>query len=202
MIDVQAVDKKNPFIGYFTHQRTETTSTKLVSVDSIKNIHTIRNCKSSGKFDAFGRSDTVCHSRFETCDEISSKTGKIIISPYDNYNVICGQASIAFELHKQVPDLDAILVPTSGGGLISGISLATKFMNPKCKVIAVEPKGKNLEPCLKAKERLWSNPPQFVDTIAEGIKTQQVLNFDHNMILKIKAKFKFLDGPFDLPNCV
>jgi len=44
-------------------------------------------------------------------------------------------------------------------------------------VIPVEPKGKELEPCLKAKERLWSNPPQFIDTIAEGIMTQQVSSF-------------------------
>ena len=44
-------------------------------------------------------------------------------------------------------------------------------------MIAVEPKGKELEPCLKAKQRLWSNPPQFIDTIAEGIMTQQVSTF-------------------------
>ena len=42
------------------------------------------------------------------------------------------------------------------------------------KVFAVEPKGKELQPCLKSKKRLWSNPPQFINTIAEGIMTQQV----------------------------
>ena len=46
-------------------------------------------------------------------------------------------------------------------------------------VIAVEPKGKELETSLKAKERLWSNPPQFIDTIAEGIMTQQVSTFQN-----------------------
>ena len=67
-----------------------------------------------------------------------------------------------------------ILVPISGGGMISGIALAAKQINPATKIIAVEPRGKELGPCLKAKQRLWSNPPQFIDTIAEGIKTQQV----------------------------
>ena len=70
-----------------------------------------------------------------------------------------------------------ILVPISGGGMISGIALAAKQINPATKIIAVEPKGKELGPCLKAKQRLWSNPPQFIDTIAEGIKTQQVIHF-------------------------
>ena len=61
--------------------------------------------------------------------------------------------------------------------MISGIALAAKQINPATKIIAVEPRGKELGPCLKAKQRLWSNPPQFIDTIAEGIKTQQVILF-------------------------
>ena len=61
--------------------------------------------------------------------------------------------------------------------MISGIALAAKQINPATKIIAVEPRGKELGPCLKAKQRLWSNPPQFIDTIAEGIKTQQVIHF-------------------------
>ena len=46
--------------------------------------------------------------------------------------------------------------------------------NPSIKVILVEPVGKNLSDCLSAKERKWPNPPQFLNTIAEGIKTQQL----------------------------
>ena len=52
--------------------------------------------------------------------------------------------------------------------MCSGIALATKFMRPNCKVIGVEPEGKDLEKCIRAKERLWTDPPQFLDTIAEG----------------------------------
>ena len=68
--------------------------------------------------------------------------------------------------------------------MISGIALAAKQINPATKIIAVEPRGKDLGPCLKAKKRLWSNPPQFIDTIAEGIKTQQVNHFLSAMYLQ------------------
>jgi len=112
--------------------------------------------------------------RKETCDRIAGETGRVIIHPYDNYDVIAGQGTIGLELLTQVPDLDAILVPISGGGMTSGICLAAAGMRPQCKVIAVEPRGKDLWRNLEARQRLWSNPPQFLDTIAEGIKTQQV----------------------------
>jgi len=114
-------------------------------------------------------------SRKETCAKISEEKDYEIIHPFDNYNVIAGQATIAYEMMKEqsLDNLDAILVPISGGGMISGIALAAKQINPATKIIAVEPRGKELGPCLKAKQRLWSNPPQFIDTIAEGIKTQQ-----------------------------
>merc|ERR1719391_1662875 len=58
--------------------------------------------------------------------------------------------------------------------MTSGIALAASQLNPNCEVIAVEPEGKELFKSLKQKERLWDNPPQFLNTIAEGIKTQQV----------------------------
>ena len=60
------------------------------------------------------------------------------------------QGTIALEFLEQVPDLDAILVPISGGGMTSGIAIATKHLRPSTKVFAVEPKGKDLEASLKA----------------------------------------------------
>ncbi len=111
--------------------------------------------------------------RVSTCQKIADKTDYAIVPPYDHYDVIAGQGTIGKEFLEQTPQLDAIIVPISGGGMTSGISIAVKAMKPECKVFAVEPKGKNLEPCLKSGKRLWSDPPQFVDTIAEGIRTQQ-----------------------------
>jgi len=112
--------------------------------------------------------------RKETADKIAAETNGIIIHPYDNYNVIAGQGTIGLELLEEVPDLDLILVPVSGGGMTSGIALAAKHLNPNCQVVAVEPQGKQLKQSLQQKERLWPNPPQFLNTMAEGIKTQQV----------------------------
>ncbi len=67
-------------------------------------------------------------------------------------------------------------MPVSGGGLASGTALATLAMKGKdcTKVIGVEPEGKELGPCLKAGARLWSDPPVFLATAAEGIRTQQL----------------------------
>ena len=90
--------------------------------------------------------------RKETCAKISEEKGFEIIHPYDNYDVIGGQATIAYEMMKEqsFDNLDAILVPISGGGMCSGIALAAKKINPSTKIIAIEPKGKELGPCLKA----------------------------------------------------
>ena len=90
--------------------------------------------------------------RKETCAKISEEKGFEIIHPYDNYDVIGGQATIAYEMMKEqsFDNLDAILVPISGGGMCSGIALAAKKINPATKIIAIEPKGKELGPCLKA----------------------------------------------------
>ena len=74
-------------------------------------------------------------SRKETCDKIAEEKGFKIIHPYDNYNVIAGQATIAYEMLnvQDFKDLDLILVPISGGGMCSGIALAAKYFNSKIK---------------------------------------------------------------------
>lgn len=68
---------------------------------------------------------------------------------------------------EQVGDLDAILVPVSGGGLISGIALYAKRINPNIKIYACVPEGKMLEECLREEKRLWPEPAQFLSTKCE-----------------------------------
>ncbi|XP_021353938.1 probable serine racemase isoform X2 [Mizuhopecten yessoensis] len=113
-------------------------------------------------------------SRQETCDKIAKEQGLEFIPPFDYNDVIAGQGTIAMELLKQAPDLDAILVPVSGGGMSSGIAIAAKAIKPGIKIYLVEAEGKMCEKSLRAGERLWPNPPQFVDTIADAIRTQQL----------------------------
>ncbi|CAF4360927.1 unnamed protein product [Rotaria socialis] len=125
----------------------------------------------------YGAQVVICEptpaSRTSTCLQISQERDYLIIPPYDHPDVIAGQGTIAVELLEQVPDLDAILVPVSGGGLISGIALYAKRINPNIRIYACVPEGKMLEECLTRKERLWPEPPQFLKTKCESCRLQQ-----------------------------
>lgn len=111
--------------------------------------------------------------RVATCKRISESENKVIIPPYDDYDVICGQGTIALEFLEQVPQLDAILVPISGGGMISGIAIYAKSIKPSIRIFAVEPLGKELEASLKANKRLWPDEAKFINTKADAIRLQQ-----------------------------
>lgn len=78
-------------------------------------------------------------------DELFLKTVKdnnrISIHPYDNFDVMAGQGTIALEILEQVPEFDCVIVPIGGGGLISGISLALKELKPSAKLIGCEPEN-------------------------------------------------------------
>jgi len=112
-------------------------------------------------------------SRTSTCLQISKERDYFIIPPYDHPDVIAGQGTIAVELLEQIPELDAILVPVSGGGLISGIALYAKRINPNIRIYACVPEGKMLEECLAAEKRLWPEPPQFLKTKCDACRLQQ-----------------------------
>ncbi|KAI8469135.1 MAG: serine/threonine dehydratase [Monoraphidium minutum] len=81
--------------------------------------------------------------REAACRRIIAETGATLVPPYDYGPVIAGQGTIGLEFLQQVPDLDAIVVPVSGGGMISGIALAAKSLNPSILVVAAEPRGSN-----------------------------------------------------------
>ncbi len=113
-------------------------------------------------------------SRVETCSGISVERNYAVVSPYDDYDVMCGQGSVAVEFLEQVPQLDAIVVSVSGGGLISGISAYAKAVKPEIKIFAVEPEGKRLGECLRRGERnLDGKATAYLATAAEGIRTEQ-----------------------------
>ena len=73
--------------------------------------------------------------------ELQEEEGYIFVHPFDDEDVIEGQGSIALEVLEELPDTDIILVPLGGGGLISGIASAAKQINPKIKIVGVEPEG-------------------------------------------------------------
>ncbi|CAC5375137.1 SRR [Mytilus coruscus] len=88
--------------------------------------------------------------RKETCGKIAAEKGYAIVHSADHYDVIAGQGTMAVELLEEVPDLDAILVSASGGGMISGISIAAKAINKNVKIFMVEPEGKMAEKCMRS----------------------------------------------------
>jgi threonine dehydratase len=80
-------------------------------------------------------------SRESTLAEVIAKTGATEIHPFNNYDVMAGQGTAAKELLEDVNDLDFVVAPVGGGGLLSGTALAVKFFSPKTVVIAGEPEG-------------------------------------------------------------
>jgi len=82
-------------------------------------------------------------SREETTRDIVEKTGAVLVHPYDNFNVICGQGTAAIELLEERSDLEIIIAPIGGGGLMSGTSTAAKAINNRLKVFGAEPLNAN-----------------------------------------------------------
>jgi len=107
--------------------------------------------------------------REEAADRVVRETGGTLLHPFDHPDVIAGQGTLALELIEQVPDLDAVVVPIGGGGLISGIALALHELAPKVRVFAAEPRGADDAARSKAAGRLLRQ--EAPDTIADGLLT-------------------------------
>ena len=98
--------------------------------------------------------------------ELAKEHGYTFVHPFDDLDVATGQGTIAMEIIKELPLVDYILVPIGGGGLATGVSTLAKLLNPKIKVIGVEPAGANcMEESIKAGKVLTLDK---VNTIADG----------------------------------
>jgi threonine dehydratase len=93
----------------------------------------------------YGGKITFCEptakARQETLENIVRQTGATVVHPYNDYRVIEGQGTAALELLDQAPDLDVVLAPVSGGGLLSGTAIAVKGISPNTLVMGTEPEG-------------------------------------------------------------
>ncbi len=122
--------------------------------------------------EAYGGTITFCEptlaARESTAQDLLQKTGAQMIHPYDNRNVIAGQGTAALELLNEVADLDFILAPVSGGGLLSGTAIAAKAMNPKIRVIGCEPK--NADDAFRSMASGQLEPAAKSETIADGLR--------------------------------
>lgn len=104
--------------------------------------------------------------------KLAEEKGYTFVHPFDDLDVACGQGSIAMEIVQELPTVDYILVPIGGGGLVTGISTLAKMLNPKIKVIGVEPKSAaSMTAALKAGEPVTL---ESANTIADGTAVKRV----------------------------
>jgi len=129
----------------------------------------------------YGAEITFCEptllARETTLKQVIKETGALEIHPYDKFEIVAGQATAAKELIQEHPDLDLILAPVGGGGLLAGTALAAKYFSEKAKVIACEPAG--ADDAYRSFKAGYIIPSENPDTIADGLLTSLgVLNFE------------------------
>jgi threonine dehydratase len=121
----------------------------------------------------YGAEVTICASnqaaRESTLQDIVDKTGATFIHPYDNDEVITGQATCVKEIIEAMPDIDIVVTPVGGGGLLSGTCLGAHYFKPGLKVYAGEPEGA-ADAVLSIQSGKVEKAP-FVNTIADGLLT-------------------------------
>ena len=124
--------------------------------------------------------DRYTEDRMAIGQKLAEERGMTLIPPYDHAHVMAGQGTAALELLQDVPQLDTLLVCLGGGGLISGCAVAAKHLNPKIRVIGVEPEAGNDAQQSKAAGKIIKiDTPK---TIADGAQTQFVGNLTFPVI--------------------
>jgi threonine dehydratase len=115
---------------------------------------------------------TLCEptlaARERAAAEVIATTGAVMVHPYDDLRVMAGQATVAVELLEQVEALDLLLVPVSGGGLLSGIAVAAHSLRPQLRVLGVEPEG--ADDAARSLRAGRIVPCERPNTIADGLR--------------------------------
>ena len=112
--------------------------------------------------------------------EIERTTGAVFIHPFDDEDVIAGQGTIGIEMLEDVPDLDVVIVPAGGGGLLSGVACAIKSINPKTAVIGVQAEGAPaIAMSFREKKHISLD---YIHTIADGISVKDPGNITLKLI--------------------
>lgn len=123
--------------------------------------------------EGYGGQITMCEptllARELSAGAVATRTGATLVHPFNDPDVIAGQGTIALELLEDHPELDAIVAPVGGGGLISGIALATHELAPGVRIIGGEPRG--ADDAWRSKEAGEFLPQTGANTIADGLLT-------------------------------
>jgi threonine dehydratase len=128
----------------------------------------------------------------DKCKQLCQEQGLTYIHPFDDPELIAGQGTLGLEIHEDFPEADVVVVPIGGGGLISGVAMAIKGLNPKCKVIGVESSG---APGMKRSvESGRLITLDSVDCIIDGLRVKRV--GEHTF----QAVSRFVDDLVALPD--
>lgn len=175
---VTAVSAGNHAIAVAFAAKTVGTSAKVV-MPKTANKSRVERCKSFGA-EVILVEDV--HQAFHKVEEIEKEEGRTFIHPFEGPLTALGTATVGLELCEQVDNLDAIIVPIGGGGLIAGIASAVKQLQPDCKVFGVEPKGADsMTKSFKA-----GKPEKIdkVDTIADSLGAPHAAPYSFGLATK------------------
>ena len=120
--------------------------------------------------------------RKNKAEELAAENGYVIVPPYNDEKIIAGQGTIGLEILADFPEVESVLAPVGGGGLISGVAAAIKLSNPQVKVIGVEPElAADAQASFRAGKIIEFPAEQVSRTIADGLRTQSIgsINFEH-----------------------
>jgi len=115
-------------------------------------------------------------------EELAARHGYVIVPPFNDEKIIAGQGTMGLEILEELPEVETVLVPVGGGGMLSGVATAVKLSKPSTKVIGVEPKlAADAQASLRAGRIIQSTAEQTSQTIADGLRTQSIgtINFEH-----------------------
>jgi threonine dehydratase len=115
-------------------------------------------------------------------EALAAERGYIIVPPYNDEKIIAGQGTVGLEILEDLPNVETIIVPVGGGGLISGVSAAIKLTNPKINVIGAEPElASDARASLRAGHIVSFAAEKVSETLADGLRTQSIgaINFEH-----------------------
>jgi threonine dehydratase len=145
--------------------------------------------------EAFGatvvlKGDSLAAAR-EAADTLARERGSVLVHPYDDPDVIAGQGTVGLELLADCPDIDMLVVPIGGGGLISGIAVAAKALKPEIEIIGVQ---STLYPSMYRLLRGEDpGPPAAAATLAEGIAVKEPGRLTRRIVEALVSEIRLVD---------
>jgi len=115
-------------------------------------------------------------------EELAAQHGYVIVPPYNDEKIIAGQGTMGLEILEDLPEVETVLIPVGGGGMISGVATAIKLSKPGVKIIGAEPAlAADAQASLRAGKIVHLTADEVTRTVADGLRTQSIgpINFEH-----------------------